>query len=143
MTSLDDDYKGAGFSGRLGFGERPALVVIDFCEAYLDPSAPLYAGVEDARESAVRVLEAGKDLYDPVLYLPAEDVTPRLRRDTAQSSHCPLKGDAAYFDLVDAEGAVQVPKIAWSYPEPPAFASDLAGRVAFYAKHVTIEDSPL
>ncbi len=92
---------------------------------------------------AVRVLEAGKDLYDPVLYLPPEDVTPRLRPDPGQSSHCPLKGDAVYFDLVDADGAVEVPKIAWSYPEPLAFASDLAGRIAFYAKHVTIEDSPL
>lgn len=92
---------------------------------------------------AVRVLEVGKDLYDPVLYLPAGDVTPRLRRNEDASSHCPLKGDAVYFDLLDAEGAVQVPKIAWSYAEPFDFAAELAGRVAFYARHVTIEDGPV
>ena len=92
---------------------------------------------------AVRVLEVGKDLYDPVLYLPAADVTPRLRRNAEHSSHCPLKGDAVYFDLVDADGAVQVAKIAWSYPEPFGFASDLAGRIAFYARHVTVEEAPL
>jgi maleamate amidohydrolase len=49
----DDDYKTAGFSGRLGFGQRPALVVIDFCHSYLDEGSPLYAGVEDARASSV------------------------------------------------------------------------------------------
>ena len=91
---------------------------------------------------AVRVLEVGKDLYDPVLYLPPDDVTPRLRRRDVQSSHCPLKGDAVYFDLVDADGAVLVEKIAWSYPEPFPFASELAGRIAFYARHVTIEEAP-
>lgn len=91
---------------------------------------------------AVRVLEVGKDLYDPVLYLPVEDVTPRLRRNEEASSHCPLKGDAVYFDLLDADGGVRVPKIAWSYASPFDFAAELAGRVAFYAKHVTIEDAP-
>ena len=92
---------------------------------------------------AVRVLEVGKDLYDPVLYLPAEDVSPRLRRNEEASSHCPLKGDAVYFDLVDADGGVRVPKIAWSYSKPFDFAAELAGRVAFYAKYVTIEDAPV
>ncbi len=91
---------------------------------------------------AVRVLEVGKDLYDPVLYLPPGDVTPRLR-PADHTTHCPLKGDAAYFDLVDADGELRVPRIAWSYPEPFGFASELAGRVAFYAKHVTIEEKPL
>jgi len=60
MAELDDDYKAAGFSKRLGFGDRPALVVIDFCHAYLDEGSPLYAGVEDARESSVRLLAAAR-----------------------------------------------------------------------------------
>ena len=92
---------------------------------------------------AVRLLEAGKDLYDPVLYLPAEDVSPRLKPGDAPASHCPLKGDAAYFDLVGPDGAVLVPKIAWSYPDPFDFASELAGRIAFYASQVTVEEVPL
>ena len=91
---------------------------------------------------AVRVLEVGKDLYDPVFYLPQSDVTPRLRRSD-HVTHCPLKGDAAYFDLVDADGELRVARIAWTYPEPLGFAAELAGRVAFYANHVTIEDAPL
>ena len=40
---LDRDYEAAGFKGRLGFGTAPALVVVDFVKAYLDPGSPLYA----------------------------------------------------------------------------------------------------
>ena len=65
---LADDYRRAGFNNRLGFGSRPALVVIDFCRAYLDPGAPLYAGVEDARASCQRVLDAARSAGIPVLH---------------------------------------------------------------------------
>ena len=64
MTLADDDlaadYQGAGFSGRLGFGRRPALLVIDFAMAYLDRWSPLYAGVEKTLDSACRVLDAAR-----------------------------------------------------------------------------------
>ena len=49
---LDRDYEGAGFRGRLGWGRRPALLVIDVCHAYVDAGSPLYAGVEDACAAA-------------------------------------------------------------------------------------------
>ncbi len=104
----------------------------------------IWLGDEMLAESseAVRVLEVGKDIYDPVCYLPRSDVTPRLRRND-HTTHCPLKGDAVYFDLVDAAGEIRVPEIAWSYPEPIGPTAELTGRVAFYPKHVTIEDRPL
>ena len=69
---LAEDYRRAGFNNRLGFGERPALVVIDFCEAYLVPESPLYAGVEDARASCQRVLEAARAAGVPVLHTRVE-----------------------------------------------------------------------
>ena len=40
-------------------------------------------------------------------------------------------------------GKSRVPGIAWTYSDPLGFASELAGRVAFYAKYVTIEEKPL
>ena len=70
--ALDDDYKAAGFSGRLGFGDRPALVVIDFCHAYLDEASPLYAGVEDARASSERLLGAARSAGIPVIHTRVE-----------------------------------------------------------------------
>ena len=69
---LAEDYRQAGFNNRLGFGSRPALVVIDFCRAYLDPASPLYAGVEDARASCRRVLEAARTAGIPVLHTRVE-----------------------------------------------------------------------
>lgn len=91
---------------------------------------------------AVRVLEAGKDLYDPVYYIPPSDVTATLRRND-HTSHCPLKGDAAYFDLVDAGGEIRQPGIAWCYPEPIECSAELAGLIAFYTDRVSIEEAPL
>ncbi|MDE0605018.1 MAG: N-carbamoylsarcosine amidohydrolase [bacterium] len=69
---LAEDYRQAGFSNRLGFGEHPALVVVDFCQAYLDPDSPLYAGVEDARESCIRLLAAARSAQIPVVHTRVE-----------------------------------------------------------------------
>ncbi len=59
---LNQDYVGAGYNQRLGFGDRPALLVVDMVEAYFDKTSPLYAGVEDALESAKRVLAAARQV---------------------------------------------------------------------------------
>lgn len=65
---LDDDYQGAGFKTRLGFGRRPALVIIDFVQAYLRPESPLYAGVDDARAAAARLLRVARGAGIPVIH---------------------------------------------------------------------------
>lgn len=65
---LDRDYEQAGFGARVGFGRRPALVVVDFVKAYLEPSSPLYAGVEDAVPPARQVLDAARAAGVPVIF---------------------------------------------------------------------------
>ena len=67
-NDLDRDYETAGFGARLSWGRRPALIVVDFCMAYLDPASPLYAGVEAARDSAARLLSAAREAKIPVLH---------------------------------------------------------------------------
>lgn len=64
---LAENYKGA-FDGHLSFGRRPALIIVDFVMAYLDPASPLYAGVEDALASNVRLLAAARAATIPVLF---------------------------------------------------------------------------
>ena len=49
------------YNTRVGFGARPALILIDFCQGYFDPECDLYAGVEDALASALRVREAAHE----------------------------------------------------------------------------------
>jgi hypothetical protein len=64
---LQDNYRGA-FDGSLGFGSSPALILIDFVEAYFDEQSPLYAGVEDALSAALRVRDAARAAGIPVIY---------------------------------------------------------------------------
>jgi len=64
---LTENYRGA-FDGSLGFGEAPALILIDFVEAYFDAGSPLYADVDDALASAMRIREAARAAGIPVIY---------------------------------------------------------------------------
>ena len=66
-TDLSANYKGA-FGKRIGFGQRPALLMIDFVEAYFEPSCALYAGVEDALASAIRIQSVARVAGVPVIY---------------------------------------------------------------------------
>ena len=65
---LQDDYAKAGFNGRLEFGRRPALLVVDVVQAYLLPDSPLYAGVEAALASNIRLIEAARTAGVPVVF---------------------------------------------------------------------------
>lgn len=66
--NLDADYASAGFGGKLVPGKKGALIVIDVVMAYLDPKSPLYAGVEAALDSNVRLVEAARKAGVPVIY---------------------------------------------------------------------------
>jgi len=59
---LATNYARAGFHHRLGFGRRPALILIDFVMAYYTEGSPLFAGegVRTALAGAVRVLAAAR-----------------------------------------------------------------------------------
>ncbi len=65
---LDSNYKAAGFGSPLKPGARPCLLLVDFVLAYFDKGSPLYAGVEDALASAVRVLAAARRAEVPVVF---------------------------------------------------------------------------
>src|SRR4051812_21632679 len=66
--SLSENYSNGGFGQALQPGLRPALVIIDFVMAYLTPGSPLYAGVESARNAAVKLLAAARAAAIPVLH---------------------------------------------------------------------------
>lgn len=68
MTDLVQDYEKHGFNQRLGFGESPALLVVDFVNAYVLPESPMYAGVEHTVEPGSRLLEAARAADVPVIF---------------------------------------------------------------------------
>ncbi|WP_295528451.1 N-carbamoylsarcosine amidohydrolase [Novosphingobium sp. Chol11] len=71
FAAITANYTGA-FDGSLPFGRRPALIVIDMVEAYLQPGSPLYAGIETAVESAARLAAAARRAGAPVIFTNVE-----------------------------------------------------------------------
>jgi len=68
--ALVRNYKQSGFMQRLDFGDRPALIVIDFVKAYLLQDSPLYGGegVSVAQDGAIQLLAAARSARIPVLH---------------------------------------------------------------------------
>lgn len=67
-TSLEDNYAGGGFGRALEPGRRPALIIVDFVMAYLQPGSPLYAGVETTRDAAAQLLHMARTARIPILH---------------------------------------------------------------------------
>ncbi|MCO7516587.1 N-carbamoylsarcosine amidohydrolase [Pseudomonas guariconensis] len=60
VQSASDNYQGV-WGQRIGFGRKPALLLIDFMQGYTTPGAPLYApGVVSAVEQAAGLLELAR-----------------------------------------------------------------------------------
>src|SRR5215472_13604853 len=76
---------------------------------------------------ALNLFEAN---YKPVLYVPRADADMSVMTRTARTTHCPYKGDAAYYTLAadghSAENAV------WTYEAPFPGVAQIAGYLAFY-----------
>ena len=64
---LTENYRGA-FDGSLGFGKAPALILVDFVEAYFAKESALYAAVEAELASALRIRDAARTAGTPVIY---------------------------------------------------------------------------
>jgi maleamate amidohydrolase len=64
---LTENYRGA-FDGSLGFGNAPALILVDFVEAYFAKDSALYAAVEAELASALRIRDAARAAGIPVIY---------------------------------------------------------------------------
>lgn len=66
--NLVRNYSGV-FNGRLGFGKRPALLIVDFIEAYISPASPLYApDTIDAVRQTARLYHVAKRAGVPILF---------------------------------------------------------------------------
>lgn len=88
---------------------------------------------------ALCLVELGRALYDPTYYIPRDDVLVGLNPIADYKTHCPLKGDASYFDLDDFAPEGATGPIAWSYQLPFDFASEIAVLIAFDQKFFTVE----
>ena len=57
-----------GFHGRAGFGQRPALLVIDVNRGFTDPASPLVCDLDEVVAAIARLLEETRRAGLPVVY---------------------------------------------------------------------------
>jgi nicotinamidase-related amidase len=67
-TGLRERYQEVGFGGRVGFGERPALLVIDMARAWTDPTCPIGADLGDVLTECVRVVAWARAADIPIFF---------------------------------------------------------------------------
>jgi nicotinamidase-related amidase len=68
QETLEENYARGGFGSRLEPGRRPALLIVDFVEAYMAKDSPLYAGVEATRAAAASLLAAARRAGLPIVH---------------------------------------------------------------------------
>jgi nicotinamidase-related amidase len=82
LADLRERYRKKGWGGSIGFGSRPALIVIDLALAWTDPQEPgIGSDVDAVVEATGRLLEAGRAAGIPIVfttwaYDPAEPPSP-------------------------------------------------------------------
>ena len=87
--------------------------------------------------NALVLMEVAYAIYEPVIYFPLEDVSQDLLQKIDKTTHCPLKGDTAYFDLEGAQHENEK-EIAWSYAKPLPFAAKLREYLAFDPRKIRV-----
>lgn len=82
-------------------------------------------------EHALTLKEAS---YPGVQYIPRADLDASLVRRSDHHTHCPYKGDAAYYDVVvDGRAAKNA---IWTYEDPFPAVAAIKDHVAFYPDRV-------
>jgi nicotinamidase-related amidase len=61
-------YKKRGFAQRVGFGERPALLIIDFINAFTDLSSPLASNLDAEIQATRALLDVARVKRIPVFF---------------------------------------------------------------------------
>lgn len=100
IAQLHRRYLDRGWGGRVGFGKRPALIVIDLARFWTEPTTQIGSDVESVVQSTLSVLEAARAANIPVFFTsyaldPSDPPSPqnkKLRLGTAAQ-------DPAMFEL--------------------------------------------
>jgi uncharacterized protein (DUF427 family) len=90
--------------------------------------------VADTRR-ALTLLEAS---YPGVFYVPRQDADMSLMTRTTHKTHCPYKGDAAYYTVNAGERTAA--NAVWTYEQPFPGVAEIAGYLAFYPNRVEITE---
>lgn len=83
-------------------------------------------------------LELSEGDYPSVIYFPRSDIAMAFLDRTEKSTHCPHKGDAAYYSVVTKSTTLE--NAVWSYEDPKEDVARIKDHLAFYTGDgVTVE----
>ena len=131
---VDHDYAANGFGGSLPWGQRPALLLVDFARCYFEDGSPLKAPVEAARAAAAQLADAARTRGIPVIFTRVEypldrDAEPaRLFRHKIEGLACwEIGNPLGRFteELAPRDGDIVITK---QFPSA-FFGTDLADRL--------------
>jgi maleamate amidohydrolase len=65
-------FRARGFNGRVGFGLRPAVIVVDLIEAFTNPVSPLAADLRPQLAATRKLLSAARKVKAPIIFTTVE-----------------------------------------------------------------------
>lgn len=80
-------------------------------------------------ESA-NALELTEGTYDPVIYMPRDDIAMAFLDETDKRTTCPHKGVATHYSIVTKSTVLE--NAAWSYEDPKDGMEAIKDHIAFY-----------
>ena len=85
LNELRERYLRRGWGGRVGFGTRPAIVVIDLARFWLDPRQQIGSNLDSVVEATCRVLKTARAAQIPIFfttfaYDPADHPSPHDKK---------------------------------------------------------------
>jgi nicotinamidase-related amidase len=99
LAALKEAYMARGWAGRVGFGERPAVIVIDLARYWLDPRQKIGSNLDPVLEAALAVLRAARGAAIPIFFTtfaddPAHPASPHDRKlHLSDAANDPQKWD--------------------------------------------------
>jgi uncharacterized protein (DUF427 family) len=75
-------------------------------------------------------LEMCEGDYPPVIYFPRDDIAMAFLDRTDKTTHCPHKGDANYYTIVNRSSRTE--NAVWTYETPLEPVAAIKGYLAFY-----------
>ena len=67
-SGVQQDYQRKGLAVPVGFGKKPAIVVVDFIKSFTDPASPLGSDLDKEVEATGRVLTLARRKRLPIVF---------------------------------------------------------------------------
>ena len=65
---LRDEFKAKGLGGRIGYGEKPALLIVDLITGFTDSRSPLSGELESQLAATNALLVPARELEIPIIF---------------------------------------------------------------------------